>query len=136
VDVEFCVQGAQAYLLQARPITARPPREQLLVWDNANIVESYSGITLPLTFSFIRLAYHGVYVQFAELLGLGQSELRRREELFWNMLGLIEGRVYYNLLNWYRLVALMPGFQANRRFMEQMMGLKVSVDDLEQVQRD
>jgi pyruvate,water dikinase len=135
MDVEFCVQGALLYLLQARPITALAPHQHLLVWDNANIVESYSGITLPLTFSFIRLAYRGVYVQFAELLGLTQAELRRREELFWNMLGLIEGRVYYNLLNWYRLVALMPGFQANRRFMEQMMGLKVSVDDLEQAQR-
>ncbi len=135
MDVEFCVQGGRLYLLQARPVTALASHERLLVWDNANIVESYSGITLPLTFSFIRLAYRGVYVQFAELLGLSQAELRRREELFWNMLGLIEGRVYYNLLNWYRLVALMPGFQANRRFMEQMMGLKVSVDDLEEVER-
>ena len=30
------------------------------------------------------------------------------------MLGLIRGRVYYNLLNWYRLLALLPGFEANR----------------------
>jgi len=42
------------------------------------------------------------------------------------MLGLIRGRVYYNLLNWYRLVAMMPGFEYNKGFMEQMMGLKVS----------
>jgi pyruvate,water dikinase len=139
VDVEFCVRGSETLLLQARPITAlggggRARRQHLLVWDNANIVESYSGITLPLTFTFIRLAYRGVYVQFAELLGLGPGDLRRREELFWNMLGLIEGRVYYNLLNWYRLVALMPAFQANRRFMEQMMGLTTPVEELAAVQ--
>jgi len=44
------------------------------------------------------------------------------------MLGLIQGRVYYNLLNWYRLVSLMPGFSYNRKFMEQMMGLHVVKD--------
>jgi pyruvate,water dikinase len=40
------------------------------------------------------------------------------------MLGLLRGRVYYNLLNWYRLLTLLPGFKANRRFMEQMMGVR------------
>jgi pyruvate,water dikinase len=39
------------------------------------------------------------------------------------MIGLIQGRVYYNLLNWYRLLMLTPGFRFNRRFMEQMMGV-------------
>src|SRR5690606_37186492 len=33
------------------------------------------------------------------------------------------GRVYYNLLNWYRALALFPGFKANRKFMEGMMGV-------------
>ena len=45
------------------------------------------------------------------------------------MLGLIRGRVYYNLLNWYRLLALLPGFTVNRRFMEQMMGVKEFLPD-------
>ena len=40
------------------------------------------------------------------------------------MLGLIEGRIYYNLTNWYRVLALLPGFTVNRRFMEQMMGVR------------
>jgi len=33
------------------------------------------------------------------------------------MLGQIHGRVYYNLLNWYRLIAMLPGYTLNRRFM-------------------
>jgi pyruvate,water dikinase len=45
------------------------------------------------------------------------------------MLGLIRGRVYYNLLNWYRVLALLPGFKLNRRFMEQMMGVKEELPD-------
>ena len=55
------------------------------------------------------------------------------------MLGLIRGRVYYNLLNWYRLLALLPGFTVNRRFMEQMMGVKEGLPErvaAELVQRE
>ena len=37
------------------------------------------------------------------------------------MLGLIQGRVYYNLISWYRVLALLPGFTVNRKFMEQMI---------------
>ncbi len=28
------------------------PEGELRLWDNSNIVESYSGVTTPLTFSF------------------------------------------------------------------------------------
>jgi len=45
------------------------------------------------------------------------------------MLGLIRGRVYYNLYNWYRLVAVLPGYRFNRRFMEQMMGVRESLPE-------
>jgi rifampicin phosphotransferase len=37
---------------------------------------------------------------------------------------LIQGRVYYNLLSWYRLLALLPGYSLNAEFMEKMMGVK------------
>ena len=50
--------------------------------------------------------------------------LARQDDVFPHMLGLIRGRIYYNLLSWYRVLALLPGFTFNRRFMEQMMGVK------------
>jgi len=129
MDIEFSVAGNAIYLLQARPITtlgeARAMGENRIVWDNSNIVESYAGVTTPLTFSFIRSAYHSVYVQFCEVIGVSRKTIFRNRYLFDNMLGLIKGRVYYNLLNWYRLVSLMPGFDYNKKFMEQMMGLQV-----------
>ena len=40
------------------------------------------------------------------------------------MLGLFRGRVYYNLVHWYRLVQLFPGYRFNKGFLEGMMGLK------------
>lgn len=93
------------------------------LWDNSNIVESYNGITTPLTFSFARRAYEEVYRQFCRLLRVPNGVLADNDAVFKNMLGLIRGRVYYNLLNWYRALALLPGFSFNRRFMEQMMGV-------------
>lgn len=131
MDIEFAAADNKIYLLQARPITNLKKyagKDDFNVWDNSNIVESYSGVTTPLTFSFIRKAYFAVYCQFCETIGIDSKAVFKNRHVLENMLGLIEGRVYYNLLNWYRLVSLMPGFKYNRRFMEQMMGLQVIKD--------
>jgi rifampicin phosphotransferase len=128
LDIEFAAAKGTLYLLQSRPITAISSRDNFKVWDNSNIVESYSGVTTPLTFSFIRKAYFAVYCQFCEVIGVDRKTIFKNRHVFENMLGLIQGRVYYNLLNWYTLVSLMPGFTYNRRFMEQMMGLQVIKD--------
>ena len=118
-DVEFAVAGGQVFILQARPITV-PIFGQPALWDNANITESYSGVTTPLTFTVIRGAYAQVYRQFLALMGVNQVD----EGILRNLLGFYQGRVYYQLLNWYRALALLPAFRQNRRFMEQMMGVK------------
>src|SRR5207249_2658054 len=56
--------------------------------------------------------------------GVPRAVVAARDNTFRHMLGLMQGRIYYNLLNWYRLLALLPGFTINRRFMEQMMGVR------------
>src|SRR3546814_6248769 len=48
--------------------------------------------------------------------------------VFANMLGFINGRVYYNLRSWHHLLAMLPGYSLNARFMEQMMGVKERFD--------
>ena len=77
-----------------------------------------------MTFSFIRRAYKEVYRSFVRLMGVSQMTIGQNEDIFTGMLGFIDGHVYYNLGSWYRLLALMPAYQTNRRFMEKMMGLK------------
>ncbi|CAN5417653.1 hypothetical protein BH24GEM3_BH24GEM3_26380 [soil metagenome] len=129
-------------ILQARPITtlspeARPnaapmPRAEggeRRIWDNSNIIESYSGVTTPLTFSFARGVYEDVYLQFCRLMGVSEKLLTEHRHVFAGMLGLIHGRVYYNLLNWYRVLALLPGYSVNREFMERMMGVREKLAD-------
>ena len=127
-DIEWAYAGGQLFLLQARPITTlgvvAHSNGGVTIWDNSNIAESYGGITTPFTFTFARHAYDGAYRQFFRLLRIPERVMRDHDDTFHNMLGLVRGRIYYNLLNWYRLLALLPGFRTNRRFMEQMMGLK------------
>jgi phosphohistidine swiveling domain-containing protein len=133
-DIEWAIDAAgRLWLLQSRPITTLgltpDPDDTLRVWDNSNIAESYGGVTTPLTFSFARRIYDSVYREFCALMSVPRDRIERSEEVFPQMLGLIRGRVYYNLPNWYRVLALLPGFQLNRGFMEQMMGVKEPLPD-------
>ena len=50
-------------------------------------------------------------------------------EIFACMLGLLNGRVYYNLLNGYRVLTLLPGYKLNRRFTEEMLGFRETLPD-------
>lgn len=152
-DVEWALAPADGspralFILQARPITtlgsaspdradaptgaaapAEAPRTgERRIWDNSNIVESYAGVTTPLTFSFARSVYEDVYRQFCDMVGVEEALIERNRHVFANMLGLVRGRVYYNLLNWYRTLALLPGFSLNRAFMERMMGVREKLD--------
>ena len=130
-DIEWAIKGDELFLLQSRPITTlldlADPEGALNLWDNSNITESYNGITTPLTFSFARYVYEGVYRQFCVIMRVPKAKIAANERTFSRMLGLIQGRIYYNLLNWYRVLALLPGFTLNRRFMEQMMGVRESL---------
>ena len=135
-DIEWAYESGKLYILQARPITTLeniPDKsQQEVIWDNSNIIESYSGVTTPLTFSFIKDVYTEVYKQFLLIMGVEQELIEENSDIF-QMLGLIEGRVYYNLLNWYRLLRLMPGYEINARFMESMMGVKQKLNQAPKV---
>lgn len=133
-DIEWAVDhDGKLWLLQSRPVTtlARTfdPDDTLRVWDNSNIAESYGGVTTPLTFSFARRIYESAYREFCQLMSVPSDRIERSDEVFPQMLGLIRGRVYYNLVSWYRVLALLPGFQLNRGFMEQMMGVREPMPD-------
>lgn len=130
-DVEWAYKDGQLWLLQSRPITTGVVSHQgrLFVWDNSNIVESYGGLTKPLTFGFARYVYHQVYVQFCEVLMVPAAHIKEMDFFLKNMLGLFYGRVYYNLLNWYKLTSILPGYKFNRSFMETMMGTNEALAD-------
>ena len=131
-DVEFAIANNTIFLLQSRAITGlqniATTKGDNILWDNSNIIESYPGVTTPLTFSFISKSYEKAYKLFSLYMGVSEQVIYKNERIYSNTLGLINGRVYYNLKTWYHMLALLPGYSINARFMEKMMGVKESFD--------
>ncbi len=127
-DIEFAIANQKIYLLQTRPVTnlnkVADKNGEYILWDNSNIIESYPGVTTPLTFSFIIKIYEAVYRQLVKLFGVSDQVIEANAGTFANTLGLLNGRVYYNLLSWYKMLAMAPGYSLNAEFMETMMGVK------------
>ena len=119
LDVEFSVRGNQVMFLQMRPITVANLTYSF-DWDSTNISENYPGITLPLTYSVIKELYAGVYKSFLRLLGTPEKLLVADDAAFRNMLGYLNGNVYYRITNWYELLKFLPG-RANQEFFEAML---------------
>ena len=78
-DIEWAIANGKLYLLQSRPITTlgktKDKNEKINVFDNSNIVESYGGITTPLTFSFIRMVYENVYKELCKIVNIKQEKI-------------------------------------------------------------
>lgn len=131
-DIEWTLRDGAFHILQTRPVTRLPaptaPVDRRVVFDNSNIQESYCGVTTPLTFSFASRAYATVYEQTMRVLGVPERQVQAHRDMLDNMLGLVRGRVYYNINNWYRGLLLLPGFRTNKADLERMMGLTDPVD--------
>ena len=56
-------------------------------------------------------------------MGVPAAVIQDFQPFLSNMLGIIRGNVYYNLVNWYRLLTLLP-IGDTSQFMETMMGVK------------
>lgn len=126
-DIEWAVRGNELFILQTRPVTnlshidkSRPRT----ILDNSNIVESFSGVTSPLTFSFASRVYEKVYEQFYGVFGVPAEEIRRLKPVFRNMLAYYNGHVYYNLNSWYRSLSLLPFFDTNKNNFDASIGVQ------------
>lgn len=119
-DVEFSFSRGKVYLLQARPLTADTTPKSL-TWDSSNIGENYPGVTLPLTYSFIREVYAEVYPAFFRLLGRKDRDLRAHQAVFRNTLGYVRGGVHYQIDNWFEMAAMLPGGRTNQEFFSAML---------------
>jgi pyruvate,water dikinase len=128
-DIEWALAEGRLWLLQTRPITVAAGLEGVRIWDNSNIIESFDGIVSPLTYSFAADAYARVYRGYAKALKVPRAQLAQMDEWLPEMLGYFHGRVYYNLLHWYRMVRLAPGYRLNRRVLEVSLGVEEPLSD-------
>lgn len=95
-DVEWCWDGFQFVLTQARPVTAIPwptfPElsGQPLIWSNANLKDAYPGVQSPLGW-WLNAATHEIMAR--HLLAAGGYPVP--EGMTWSRL--YQGRMYLNL---------------------------------------
>ncbi len=134
VDIEFCISDGQLYVLQCRLITTfcHIDKDKFrTVLDNSNIIESYSGVTTPLTFTFARCVYAKIYRQTLRSFYVSEDAINSIGDDLDNMLNLYENKIYYRLNSWYKMTALYPGYQKNKQYMENMMGVKTTLHESE-----
>lgn len=132
-DIEWAIAAGTLWILQSRPVSGLPrpqPTGEVRVWDNSNIIESFGEVVSPLTFSFARHAYRRVYQDHCALLGVPRADLERLGDTFGALLGRFDGRVYYNVLNWYKIIRLLPGYGLHRRLLAAATGVRETSGEL------
>ncbi len=123
LDIEFAFSKGKLYILQARPITTLKG-DRPLILDNSNIVESYPGISLPLTISFVHMVYSGVFRGVSRRVLKNDKELNKHTEVFNNMVGSANGRIYYKISNWYTVLKFLPFNKKIIPVWQEMLGVK------------
>ncbi len=124
LDIEFAVTDNVLYILQARDITT-VHGDSPLILDNSNIVESYPGISLPLTCSFVNIVYSGIFRSISNRVLKNKKQLSKYESVFTNMVGDVNGRMYYKISNWYTLIKFLPMNGKIIPIWQDMLGVKV-----------
>lgn len=123
LDIEFAIKDNKIYFLQARLITTIDDSKPLIL-DNSNIVESYPGISLPLTCSFVNVIYTGVFRGISYRILKDKKAIKRYEDVFSNMVGNVNGRLYYKISNWYTILKFLPLNSKIIPIWQEMLGVK------------
>ena len=128
LDIEFAVKDGEIFILQARDITTLNADDPVVL-DNSNIVESYPGLSLPLTISFVDMVYSGVFRGLAYRVLKNRKELSKREDVISNMTGHANGRIYYKISNWYTVIKFLPFSKKIIPLWQEMLGVKTKTYD-------
>jgi len=79
----------------------------MIVLDDSNISESYPGVCSPLTCSFAEETYRLIFRRLAGRM-LGRQRVAAVDEAVSQMAVARNGRMYYRIDNWYRLLQVLP----------------------------
>lgn len=138
-DIEWAIDSEGLWFLQARPITTRAPGRphtvgglrragavlrgagepvapgEPRIWVATPVLEHVPGPVSPLTFTMAADMYARVYRRYAQSLGVPEDQVRQLDSWAPYLLGIFHGRVYANLLHWYRAAGIAPGYRSARR---------------------
>ncbi|MEM7395845.1 MAG: PEP/pyruvate-binding domain-containing protein, partial [Verrucomicrobiota bacterium] len=124
-DVEWCVAGGTMYLLQARPITQ--DFDDLEVFIDTNLSESYPGVSSPLGGDYIRTCYNFIYRKSARLIGVSGARMEPLGPFFDTLIENVGGHVYYTLRSYQNVLLAMPGGRKNIENWYRMIGGDVGI---------
>lgn len=122
-DIEFAIEDGQIYILQVRPITTLKNIKEIIVLDNSNIVESYPGISLPLTQDFVKEIYYKVFKSLVLRLTRDAKLIEKMDGHLKNMTDIANARVYYRISNWYNVLNLLPFSKKIIGIWQEMLGV-------------
>lgn len=108
-------------------------KDNTVILDNSNIVESYPGITLPLTASFVESAYYGVFFGIFRKL-TGSNKIINNSKWLMSMVRCYNGRMYYQISNWYKIINYFPFSNKIIKIWQEMLGVNnKSINVLEKI---
>lgn len=124
-DIEWAIcDKGNTYIMQSRPITTIPAGP-LNLYDYTNIIENYPGANSPLTCEFVKEFFYKTHFTNA-LRGAGYSDavLNENRHHFAGMVEPVQGRLYYNLSHWYKILSLFPTGTGNLdNYLDEMLGV-------------
>ena len=120
-DIEFAIQEDQIYILQVRPITTL--KNNPIILDNSNIVESYPGVSLPLTQDFVKTIYHEIFYNCVLRITKDKNLTKNMDKYLKDMVDVANWRIYYRISNWYAVLKLLPFSNKIISMWQKMMGV-------------
>ena len=123
MDIEFGIADKIIYILQARPITTIS-EDNIIILDNSNIVESYPGVSLPLTQSFVKEVYYKIFKCCINRISNDKELVKSLDGNLQNMVDIANGRIYYRISNWYSILRLLPFDKAIIKNWQKMLGVR------------
>jgi len=95
-------QIIQTSLLKAQFVQVKHSNKNAL-----SASDKFDNITYPLTFSFKRQFYYKSYLLLCKSMGISEKETKSIDPYIEQILNSIFGRIYFNVLNIYRLTSLL-----------------------------
>lgn len=120
----------QARPIAAAPVTAAPAHERAvtsdsaaILWDNNNITETFPGVSCALTYSIGRGLFEVGFADLYRRMGVPARVIHRNRWRLRQMIGYLDGHIYYAIDNWYQLHGMIRCFRPLFPTWEQALGL-------------
>ncbi len=126
IDMEWCVDS-DLHILQARPVTALIKPDST-IWTNVNMAENFPQPLSPFTWSIVDRFYTAYMTNILRMFGWSDKDLKSLKPIVNNLTGIQDGRIYYNLTNWYEVLYFSPIGKYLKTFLDNYIGQKVPVN--------